>query len=270
MKLYREKTPEALEISITGSKPPSSEMNIEMNSAQRKLLKTKMTKTMIIPKASNVDLSKAGSLRGKDDEVRGNWKDKVKTVELQIVKAATGSRAKGTAKKVSRPKNKPTPPPPTSKASAKKTSPAHNACHPHIVCGSNMTKMIFADKQFLHITTPKPIGVNPASQRGSSSKLFDTPSDTVYPWADALSIIPRGRLIEESQILSPYTQRFPDKRFQACITPSSYPSSSIDVQIQGSSIDDSPSLEHCRSEEDIHKISSSKKSVQKVGPFLKL
>lgn len=102
---YREKTPEALEISITGSKPPSSDIHIETNIAQRKLAKTKMAKNMIIPKASNVDLSKSGGLRGKDD-YNDSGKDKVKTVELQIVKAATGSRAKGAAKKLNRPKNK--------------------------------------------------------------------------------------------------------------------------------------------------------------------
>lgn len=132
--------------------------------------------------------------------------------------------------------------------------------------------MVFADhKQFLHITTPKPISINPASQRGSTSKLFNCQDNSVYPWVEALNVIPRGRLIDESQVLDPYMQRsqYPDKKFQACITPITYPSSSIDVQIQRQSMDTSSSLELCQSEEDLHNISS-KSSTQKVDSLVKM
>jgi len=130
-------------------------------------------------------------------------------------------------------------------------------------------KIVFSDKEFLHITTPKPI--NPANQRGSSSKLFNNQGDIMYPWAESLSIIPRGRLIDAAaQILNPYSQatHYPDPIFQACITPSSYPSSSIGIDIQDKTIEDSPVAVHqCRSEEKVHRIPS-KPSVPRIGPFI--
>lgn len=133
--------------------------------------------------------------------------------------------------------------------------------------------MIFADKQFLHITTPKPISTNPAIQRGSTSKLFNPNSDTIYPWAETLSLIPKGRRIDETRMLHPYLQegtQYPDKRFQACITPTNYPSSSIDVQLHRRSLDVSPTLKHSPSDDELVKTSSKSANLPKVDSFVKM
>jgi hypothetical protein len=105
---------------------------------------------------------------------------------------------------------------------------------------SQQTNML-GEKEFLRITKPKVIGVNPAIQKGkplspykfNSSTSGDQP-EVLYPWVDMEGGIPRGRLIEASQIMNRqfYNNRFPEKGFQACITPSSYPKSGMGVKIQ--------------------------------------
>lgn len=97
---------EAFEMTITGAKPPSTDIQSETNCIQKRLSKAKMPRTTSLPKSSKGDLSNSGEREESYPYFGGNWKEKVKTVELQIVKAATGSRAKGTTKKLNRPKNK--------------------------------------------------------------------------------------------------------------------------------------------------------------------
>lgn len=97
-------TKTTLQITITGVKPSLSDNGFEVSAVPKKPPKT-TKKTMVIPKASSVELSRKEKEYCNDNN--GGWKEGIKTVELQIVKAATaGSRAKKPVKKLNKPTNK--------------------------------------------------------------------------------------------------------------------------------------------------------------------
>jgi len=112
--------------------------------------------------------------------------------------------------------------------------------------------------------------MNPANQRGSTTKLFNPQDSSVYQWSETIGIVPRGtRLLDQSELIQPYLRdagHFPDSRFQACITPTHYASSrSADVHIHRNSEEISPASSY-----DGHLLQASSKSanVPKVDRFL--